>query len=40
MTKVAYSVLGIIMEGRKDIPGIWIGEDENSKFSLSNQLSA
>lgn len=28
-------VLGINMEGRKDILGIWIGEHESSKFWLN-----
>ncbi|MFU0832632.1 MAG: Mutator family transposase [Oscillospiraceae bacterium] len=33
--KAAYVVLGIDMDGRKDILGIWIGEHESSKFWLS-----
>jgi transposase-like protein len=33
--KAAYVVLGINMEGRKDILGVWIGENESSKFWLS-----
>ncbi len=33
-TKAAYVVLGITMEGTKDILGIWIGEHESSKFWL------
>ncbi len=32
ITKAAYVVLGINMEGGKDILGIWIGEHESSKF--------
>ena len=32
VTKAAYVVLGITMDGRKDILGIWIGEHESSKF--------
>ena len=32
VTKAAYVVLGINMDGRKDILGIWIGEHESAKF--------
>ena len=32
VTKAAYVVLGINMDGRKDILGIWIGQHESSKF--------
>ena len=32
VTKAAYVVLGVTMDGRKDILGVWIGEHENSKF--------
>ena len=35
VTKAAYVVLGITLEGTKDILGIWIGEHESSKFWLS-----
>ena len=35
VTKAAYVVLGITMEGRKDILGVWIGEHETSKFWLN-----
>ena len=35
VTKAAYVVLGITMDGRKDILGVWIGEHENSKFWLN-----
>ena len=35
MTKAAYVVLGITMDGRKDILGVWIGEPESSKFWLN-----
>lgn len=31
----AYVVLGITLEGRKEILGIYIGENETSKFCLS-----
>ena len=31
-TKAAYVVLGITMDGTKDILGVWIGEHESSKF--------
>ncbi len=34
-TKVAYVVLGITVDGRKDILEVWIGEHESSKFWLS-----
>ncbi|ABW20156.1 IS256 family transposase [Alkaliphilus oremlandii] len=33
--KAAYVVLGINVDGYKDILGIWIGENESSKFWLS-----
>lgn len=32
VTKAAYVVLGITMDGRKDILGVWIGEHESSNF--------
>lgn len=32
VTKAAYVVLGITMDGQKDILGVWIGEHETSKF--------
>lgn len=35
VTKAAYVVLGITLEGKRDILGIWIGEHESSKFWLS-----
>ena len=35
VTKAAYVFLGITMDGRKDILGVWIGEHESSKFWLS-----
>lgn len=34
-TKAAYIVLGIDLSGKKDILGIWIGEEEGAKFWLS-----
>lgn len=34
MNKAAYVVLGVTVEGNKDILGIWIGETESSKFWL------
>ena len=42
ITKAAYVVLGINMEGYKEILGIWIGENESSKFWLSvlNELKS
>ena len=33
-SKAAYIMLGINMEGKKDILGIWIGENEGAKFWL------
>ena len=35
ITKAAYIVLGIQMDGCKDILGVWIGENESAKFWLS-----
>ena len=35
ITKAAYVVLGIQQNGMKDILGVWIGENESSKFWLS-----
>ncbi len=35
VTKAAYVVLGITMDGRKDILGVWIGEHEGSKLGLN-----
>ena len=35
ITKAAYVVLGIQMDGHKDILGVWIGENESAKFWLS-----
>ena len=36
VTKAAYVVLGITMDGRKDILGVWIGEHESSKFAQAH----
>ena len=35
ITKAAYVVLGIQLDGHKDILGVWIGENESAKFWLS-----
>ena len=35
ITKAAYVALGVNMEGYKEILGIWIGENETSKFWLA-----
>lgn len=35
ITKAAYVVLGIGLDGKKDILGVWIGENESSTFWLS-----
>ncbi len=42
VTKVAYVVPGITMDGKKDILGVWIGEHESSKFWLNvlNELKS
>lgn len=34
INKAAYSVLGITMDGLKDVHGIWIGENESASFWL------
>ena len=34
INKAAYSVMGIDMDGMKDILGIWIGENESASFWL------
>ena len=34
VNKAAYSVLGITVDGHKEILGIWVGEHESSKFWL------
>ncbi|WP_432400418.1 IS256 family transposase [Wukongibacter sp. M2B1] len=34
VNKAAYTVLGINMEGKKDILGIWVGESESASFWL------
>ena len=34
LNRAAYIVLGVTVEGNKDILGIWIGENESSKFWL------
>lgn len=35
VSKAAYMVIGIDLEGRKDVLGMWIGESESSKFWLT-----
>ena len=42
ITKAAYVVLGINMDGYKEILGLWIGENESSKFWLGvlNELKS
>jgi transposase-like protein len=34
LNRAAYVVLGVTLDGSKDILGIWIGENESSKFWL------
>ncbi|CAM4494733.1 IS256 family transposase [Paenibacillus phoenicis] len=40
VNKAAYMVIGIDLDGNKDVPGMWIGENESSKFwfSMLNDL--
>lgn len=42
LSKAAYTCLGINMEGKKEILGIWIGENEGARFwvSVFNELRA
>jgi putative transposase len=42
VNKAAYMVVGIDLEGQKDVLGIWIGENESAKFWLSvlNELKS
>ncbi|NLL52122.1 MAG: IS256 family transposase [Peptococcaceae bacterium] len=42
VTKAAYVVLGVTLEGYKEILGIWVGGNESSKFWLSvlNELKS
>jgi len=35
ISKAAYMVIGIDIEGQKDVLGIWIGENESAKFWLN-----
>lgn len=35
MSKTAYVILGINLDGRKDVCGIRIGENKSSKFWIS-----
>lgn len=35
VNKAAYMVIGIDLDGNKDVMGIWIGENESAKFWLS-----
>ena len=34
VTKAAYTCLGVDMDGKKEVLGIWIGESEGAKFWL------
>ncbi|EJY56437.1 transposase mutator type [Alicyclobacillus hesperidum URH17-3-68] len=42
VNKAAYMVIGIDLEGQKDVLGIWIGENESAKFWLTvlNELKS
>lgn len=35
VSKAAYTVLGINLEGKKEIIGLWVGENEGAKFWMS-----
>lgn len=35
VNKAAYMVIGIDLDGNKDVLGIWIGENESAKFWLT-----
>jgi putative transposase len=35
VNKAAYMIIGIDLDGKKDVLGIWIGENESAKFWLS-----
>lgn len=35
VNKTAYMVISIDLDGNKDVLGMWIGENESSKFWLS-----
>jgi transposase-like protein len=35
IVKAAYVVIGVNLDGQKEVLGIWIGANENSKFWLS-----
>ena len=30
--KAVYIAIGLDLDGRKDVPGIWVGENESAKF--------
>lgn len=34
VSKAAYMVIGIDLEGHKDVLGMWVGENESAKFWL------
>ncbi|BET37478.1 hypothetical protein SAP269_00670 [Spiroplasma ixodetis] len=36
INKSVYIALGVDLEGKKDVLGLWISENEGSKFRLSN----
>lgn len=38
VNKAAYMVIGIDLEGYKDVLGIWIGESESSTFWMSSVM--
>ncbi|GKX28603.1 IS256 family transposase [Vallitalea longa] len=42
INRAAYVIIGVNLDGMKDVLGIWIGENESSKFWLNilNQLSS
>ena len=32
MKKAVYIAIGIDLDGRKDVPGMWVGENESAKY--------
>ncbi len=36
INKSVYIALGVDLEGKKDVLGLWISENEGSKFWLAN----
>ena len=32
MKKAVYIAIGVNLDGRKDVPGMWVGKNESAKF--------